>query len=219
MTSATVNYAKSAPSTSPADRRALRNLHRRQVRRRALTAATAIFVTRGYHAATMEEIAQRAGYSKPVLYSQFSGKLELYLAVLQDHIDTLVDSVQQALRATGNRDRVSAAVYAYFDFVDDETQGYRLVFDGDGSAEPSVQWRVTQAVDICVDAIADVIAHDTELDSHRARLFAACLVGASQFAARYWLTRGRIQPKADAAAAVVALCWGGLAHIPLHTTD
>ncbi|MEU6185868.1 TetR/AcrR family transcriptional regulator [Nocardia sp. NPDC047038] len=219
MTSATVNYTESTPSTSPADRRALRDLHRRQTRHQALTAATTIFVTRGYHAATMDEIAQCAGYSKPVLYNQFSGKLELYLAVLQNYIDTLVNSVQQALRATGNRNRVSAAVYAYFDFVDDETQGYRLVFDADGSAEPSVQWRVARAVDTCVDAIADVIAHDTELDFHRARLFAASLVGASQFAARYWLTRGRSQPKADAAAAVINLCWGGLAQIPLHTTD
>jgi AcrR family transcriptional regulator len=139
---------------------------------------------------------------------------------LQNHIDTLVDSVQEALRSTiGNRDRVSAAVHAYFDFIDDESQGHRLVFDCAVTEEPSVRWRIAQAVDTCVDAIAAVVVHEFELDFEHARLLAAGLVGASQFAARYWLATGRSQPKSEAADAVIALCWGGLADIPLHTAD
>ena len=59
-----------------------------------------VFVDSGYHAAGMDEIAERAGVSKPVLYQHFSSKLELYLAVLQRHVENLVSGVRQALRTT-----------------------------------------------------------------------------------------------------------------------
>src|ERR1700743_1188378 len=69
-------------------------------RGKLLMAASDSFVSRGYHAAGMDEIAERAGVSKPVLYQHFSSKLELYLAVLQRHVENLVSGVRQALRTT-----------------------------------------------------------------------------------------------------------------------
>lgn len=189
-------------------------------RRRVLTAATEVFVAHGYHEATMKEIAQHAAWSKPMLYEQFSGKLELYLAVLQNHIDKLTGSVERALRSTTvNHYRVRAAVQAYFDFVDHEAQGFRLVFDCPVPSEPSVQWRVGRATDAIVDAVSEVVACDSGLNPHSARLLAVGLVGASQSAARYWLDTGRAVPKPDAVAAVIALCWGGLSQIPLHSAE
>ncbi|MGW4122375.1 TetR/AcrR family transcriptional regulator [Nocardia sp. NPDC004711] len=193
-------------------RRALR-------RRRTLTAATEVFVARGFHAATMDEIAHRAGWSKPILYKEFSGKLELYLAVLEHHIDALTDGVQRALHSTtANRDRVRAAIQGYFDFVDHETQGFRLVFDSNVPSEPSVRWRIGRATDDCVTAVSTAVAHDSGLSPNRSRMLAAGLVGASQFAAQYWLDTGRAVPKADAIAAVITLCWGGLSSVPLQST-
>lgn len=189
-------------------------------RRRILTAATEVFVSRGYHEATMAEIARNAEWSKPMLYQQFSGKLELYLAVLQDHIDDLTSNVERALRSTAvNHYRVRAAVQAYFDFVDHETQGFRLVFDCPVPSEPSVQWRVGRATDAIVNAVSEVVASDSGLNPHSARLLAVGLVGASQSAAQYWLGTGRIIPKPDAVAAVITLCWGGLSEVPLHSAD
>ena len=58
-----------------------------------------MFVSQGYHAAAMDEIAERAGVSKPVLYQHFPGKLELYLALLDESVDTLVETVRDALRS------------------------------------------------------------------------------------------------------------------------
>ncbi|MEU1957297.1 TetR/AcrR family transcriptional regulator [Nocardia rhamnosiphila] len=184
-------------------------------RGRVLTAATEVFAARGYHAATMNEIAQAAGWTKPYLYRYFPGKLDMYLEVLQLYIDTLTTSVERALRAPpDNQHRVCAAVQAYFDFVDHETQGFRLIFDSDVPSEPAVQLRVGRANDACVGAVADVIARDSGSNPGQARLLAAGLVGAAQFAARYWLDTGRAIPKSDAVAAVITLCWGGLSHIP-----
>nr|WP_233608165.1 TetR/AcrR family transcriptional regulator [Nocardia stercoris] len=185
-------------------------------RAQLLAAAGEVFVLRGYHAAGMDEISQCAGVSKPVLYQHFSSKLELYLAVLQNYIDVLVSSVRQALRSTtDNRARVRAAVQAYFDFVDHETQGFRLVFESDLTSEPQVQRRVEQATEACVDAVYDLVSHDSGLDPYRARILAVGLVGASQITARYWLEAHRPIPKEEAVDTTVALCWGGLSHVPV----
>ncbi|MFE3003152.1 TetR/AcrR family transcriptional regulator [Nocardia sp. NPDC059246] len=219
MTAELVEYERSpmgSGAPSGHSTRAWRDFRRRC----ALTAATEVFVARGYHAATMSEIAERAGFSKPVLYKQFSSKLELYLAVLQQHIDTLTENVRHALHsAAPSRDRVHTAVKAYFDFIDSEAQGFRLVFDSDALAEPSVQWRLGRAADACVEAITGAIAQDAAMNTTQARLLAAGLVGASQFAARYWLDTGRTSSKADAVESVVALCWGGLSRIPLSRIE
>src|SRR5215475_2421457 len=87
-------------------------------RAQLLAAAQDVFVANGYHAAAMDEIAERAGVSKPVLYQHFPGKLELYLALLETHVDELVERVRTAMESTtDNKLRVNAAVAAFFDFV------------------------------------------------------------------------------------------------------
>src|SRR5438445_13399728 len=72
-------------------------LPRHERRRQLLDAALEVFVSQGYHAAAMDEIAERAGVSKPVLYQHFPGKLELYLALLDESVGTLIDTMRDAL--------------------------------------------------------------------------------------------------------------------------
>src|ERR671926_1548320 len=80
-------------------------------RKQLLAAAQQIFVAHGYHAAAMDEIAERAGVSKPVLYQHFPGKLELYLALLDTHCEVLIGHVREAMTATSdNKERVSGAM-------------------------------------------------------------------------------------------------------------
>lgn len=214
MTAELLDYdADSPPSRGTAAR-----MRRAQRRQQVISAASSLFDSAGYHAATMAEIAALAGWSKPIVYRQFSGKLDLYLAVLQEHIDDLTQSVERALRSnTTNRYRVQAAVQAYFDFADQQPAGFRLVLDPDLVNEPSVQWRIGRATDACIGAVTAAIAQDSDLSPARSHLMAAGLVGASQVAARYWLDTGRGMPKADAVAGVVTLCWGGLAAVPLRS--
>src|ERR1700685_1989616 len=93
-------------------------LPRHERRRQPLGAALAVLLSRGYHAAAMDEIAERAGVSKPVLYQHFPSKLELYLALLDESVGGLVDTVRSALRSTSeNKQRVGATFGAYFEFV------------------------------------------------------------------------------------------------------
>jgi AcrR family transcriptional regulator len=191
-------------------------LPRDERRGQLLIAASDIFVDRGYHAAGMDEIAERAGVSKPVLYQHFSSKLELYLAVLQRHVENLVSGVRQALRTTtDNRQRLRSAVQAFFDFIEHDSQGYRLIFENDNTTEPQVAAQVRVATESCVDAVYDLISADSGLDPHRSRMIAVALVALSVDCARYWLDSDRPISKDDAVDGTVFFAWGGLSHVPL----
>lgn len=191
-------------------------LPRGERRGQLLSAASEVFVDRGYHATGMDEIADRAGVSKPVLYQHFSSKLDLYLAVLQLHVDTLLSRVRQALRTTtDNRQRLRAAVQAFFDFIEHDSQGYRLIFENDFVSEPQVAAQVKVATEACTDAVFDLISRDSGLEPHRARIIAVGLVGISVDCARYWLNADRPISKEDAVEATVQFAWGGLSHVPL----
>jgi AcrR family transcriptional regulator len=122
-------------------------LPRRARRNQLLGAAQEVFVAQGYHAAAMDDIADRAGVSKPVLYQHFPGKLDLYLALLDQHCESLLQAVRAALASTtDNKQRVAATMDAYFAYVEDEGGAFRLVFESDLTNEPAVRDRVDGAL-------------------------------------------------------------------------
>jgi AcrR family transcriptional regulator len=189
-------------------------------RKQLLAAAQDVFVANGYHAAAMDDIAERAGVSKPVLYQHFPGKLELYLALLDTHCDALVAHVRDAMAATtDNKDRVGGATRAYFEFVDHESEAFRLVFESDLRNEPAVRERVDRAERDCIDAITATIMADTGVERAPAELLAAGLVGAAVTSAQFWLSGGRQLPKETAEALMAALSWRGIASFPLQGSD
>src|SRR5262252_4966335 len=140
-------------------------------RRQLLTAAQEVFVAQGYHAAAMDEIAERAGVSKPVLYQHFPGKLELYLALLDESADELVGIVREALSSTtDNKQRVPATFQAFFDFVSSSGEAFRLVFESDLSNEPAVRERLDRTMRYCAEMISQFIREDAGVRDDEARL-------------------------------------------------
>jgi len=185
-------------------------------RAQLLESALDVFVAQGYHAAAMDDIAERAGVSKPVLYQHFPGKLELYRALLTTCADDLVLRVRDAIAATSdNRERVEAAVSAYFDFVADDGQAYRLVFESDLRGEPEAAAVVDGALTRCIETVAAAVTADAGLDAPRARLLAVGLVGLSQVGAQYWLDTEQEVPRDEAVALMASLAWRGLAGFPM----
>ncbi|MFN2625547.1 MAG: TetR/AcrR family transcriptional regulator, partial [Mycobacteriales bacterium] len=180
--------------------------------------AQEVFVAQGYHATAMDDIAQRAGITKPVLYQHFPGKLDLYVALLDQHVEQLVRDVRTALESTtDNRERVHASITAYFDFVGDDG-AYRLVFESDLRNEPAVRDRVERALQACADAIAQTIAADTGLATTEAQLLSVALAGLAEVSARWWLTSGGTVSKDRAVELLVALAWRGLSRGPSSST-
>jgi AcrR family transcriptional regulator len=185
-------------------------------RAQLLVAARDVFAAHGYHAAAMDDIAEKAGVSKPVLYQHFPGKLELYRALLTTSADELVERVSTALESTDdNHERAQAAVAAYFDFAAGEGEAYRLVFESDPRGEPEATAVVESALSRCLDVIASAVTTDAGLDPPRARLLAVGLVGLSQVAAQYWLDSDHTVPRDEAIALMTSLAWRGLAGFPL----
>jgi AcrR family transcriptional regulator len=202
--------------TATSDARPRSNrLPRHERRRQLLDAALEIFVSRGYHAAAMDEIAERAGVSKPVLYQHFPGKLELYLALLDESVDGLVDTVRSALRSTPeNKQRVGATFGAYFEFVGGHDEAYRLVFESDLSNEPAVRARLDRVQQECADLVSQVVKEDAGISDDEARLLSIAMVGMAQVSARYWLSsHGHITRQA-AEQMVARLAWRGISGWP-----
>jgi AcrR family transcriptional regulator len=149
--------------------------------------------------------------SKPVLYQHFPGKLDLYIALLESHVDELVRRVQGALASTtDNKQRVHAAVGAFFDFVNGDAGAFRMVFESDLRGEPDVQDAVDRATSASVDAITETITADAGLDEDRARLLAVGLVGLSQVSARFWLAHHSTISQEEAVALTANLAWRGI---------
>jgi AcrR family transcriptional regulator len=189
-----------------------RNARRAQL----LESALEVFVAQGYHAAAMDDIAERAGVSKPVLYQHFPGKLELYLALLDQSCDTIVEACRTALLATDdNKQRVAATMDVFYDYVASARGAFRLVFESDLTNEPAVRDRVDRVTRECADAITAVIHEDTGLPDEQSRLLAVSLVGMAQVSARFWLDAGGEIEQRDAATLVAGLAWRGIRGFPM----
>jgi AcrR family transcriptional regulator len=166
----------------------------------------------------MDEIAERAGISKPVLYQHFPSKLELYLALLDESVDALIDTVRSALSSTtDNKQRVAATFGAYFGFVANQDGAYRLVFESDLSNEPAVRERLDRSVQECAEMISEVIKGDTTVPDDAAHLLGVGLVGTAQVSARYWLRTGRQMPQEEAEQLMARLTWRGISGFPLSS--
>ena len=192
-------------------------LPRKARRAQLLDSALEVFVAQGYHAAAMDDIAERAGVSKPVLYQHFPGKLELYLALLEQSSDRIIDATHEALASThDNKLRVHR----------DDAGVLRLRRQRPGRVPAGLRVRPHQRAagaragrpghSVCAEEIAKVIHEDTGLPDEASRLLAVSLVGMAQVSARFWLDEGGEIDQADAATLVAGLAWRGISRFPLH---
>jgi AcrR family transcriptional regulator len=192
-------------------------LPRDQRRAQLLDAAKEVFTSKGYHAAAMDDIAEAAGVSKPVLYQHFPSKLDLYLALLDSSCERLVEIVTEALASTDhNADRVVATMGAFYEFVSSSAGEFRFVFESDLTGEGLVQQRLWRVNDEIADAIAAVISEDTALPGAESKLLAISLVGIAQVSARYWVSGDSAKiPLDEAKQLVSSLAWRGISGFPL----
>jgi AcrR family transcriptional regulator len=190
-------------------------LPRDERRAQLLVAALEVFTGAGYHSAAMDEIADRANVSKPVLYQHFPSKLDLYLAVLDLHIDSLVFAIQKAIASNReNSARVAATVEAYFGLIDSEGEAFRLLFESDMNVEPQVRERLNRMTYDCAAAVSAVISIDTGLGKEESMMLAVGIIGTVQTTARHWLDRDGKIDRQRATELVMNLIWRGISGFP-----
>jgi AcrR family transcriptional regulator len=178
-------------------------------RRQLLDVATAVFGGSGYHEASMDEVAEAAGVTKPVLYQHFASKRELYLELLDDVGTRLIDAVVAATRAAEDpHQQVEAGFRAYFGFVAGHANAFRLLFGGARQPDEECVAVAERVAQVMADIIAGLI--DVDLDPEHRRLLGHAVVGLAEATSRQWV-RQDMQPDAGLLARWIAdAAWSGL---------
>lgn len=180
-------------------------------RRRTQLLATALdlFAERGYHSTSMDDIADAAGVTKPVLYQHFTAKKALFVELLDEVGRQLLEAIADATQhATGPRQQVEAGLIAYFRFVAGHHSAFVLLFGGGARRDEEFAEAVLGVERVIADFIAPLIAADID-DEHRA-LLANAVVGLAESASRHWVATGSTEPAEQAALRVANLAWAGL---------
>ena len=179
-------------------------------RRQLLDVALRTFADRGYHETSMNDLAEAAGVTKPVLYQHFRSKRALYLELLEDVGGRLRDAIEKATaEAGGPREQVHAGFRAYFTFVAVQKPAFQLLFGGGARRDEEFADAVRKVEVSIAETIADLIVVEG-LDAERRRLLAHGIVGVAEGTSRHWLAGGMKGNTDELAAQVAALAWAGL---------
>jgi AcrR family transcriptional regulator len=178
-------------------------------RQQLVETALALFAARGMHGTSMDDIAEAAGVTKPVLYQHFRSKRALFTELLDQVGQQLLTAISKATaRATTPREQVELGLTAYFQFVADHHSSFVLLF-GDGTRRDE---EFASAVNGVENTIADFVATliNAGLDDDHRQLLAHAIVGMTESASRRWVDSGAKEPAAVAASRVASLAWAGL---------
>ena len=183
----------------------------KQRREQLLEVGRKLFAEKGFEGTTVEEIAAKAGVSKPVVYEHFGGKEGLYAVVVDREILRLLDGITGALSApTTPRGLLEAAAMSLLDYVEGSRDGFRILVR-DSPAGQSTGSFASLISDVASQVEHLLAAEFTErgLDPRTAPLYAQMLVGMVALTGQWWLDSRKFK-KADVAAHLVNLAWNGL---------
>ena len=195
-----------------------RRLTAEQRRQQLYAVALELFAQRGYRATTMDDIAEAAGVTKPLLYQHFSSKRALYLELVDSIARDLLSAVREAvMRADGPRQQVELGFAAYFRLVVSREAEFRLLYGRDHADEMELGRALRAVEDAIAEAIDPLI--DAGLEPDHRRLLAYGIVGMAEGASRRFMEQ-RPEGKSDAAVVdeeaqrlagrMADLAWAGL---------
>ncbi|MCU1483345.1 MAG: putative TetR family transcriptional regulator [Actinomycetia bacterium] len=178
-------------------------------RRQLLDVALDVFAADGFHSTSMNDVAEAAGVTKPVLYQHFTSKRQLYLELLDDVGTRIGRRIADATAAAGSpREQVEAGFAAYFRFVHDHRSAYQLLFGGGARRDPEFADSVRRVEEHLARSIAELIEADIDPD-HR-RTLAYGLVGMAETTSRLWVAEDLDHDPEILARQVADLAWAGL---------
>ena len=182
-----------------------------------LDAALAVFSERGYHDASIDEIAGEAGVSKALIYEHFSSKQELYGELIARNARDLTQRVAGALSGVeveSTAERLATGLEAFFAFVEERRDAWRMLFRDPSDPESAavldrMVGQVTAEVTVLISQ--DPGARDLTRGQadHSLRLLAEMLVGGAQSMANWW-TDHPDTPRAELVEIAMDFAWLGL---------
>jgi len=179
-------------------------------RQQLLDVGRSLFAERGFEATSTEEIAARAGVSKPIVYEHFGGKEGLYAVVVDREMQSLLDRMTGALTAGHPRALLEQAALALLTYVEDETDGFRILVRDSPVATSTGTF--SSLLNDIASQVEYILAREFKargFEPKLAGLYSQALVGMVALTGQWWLEARR--PKRDEVAAhLVNLAWNGL---------
>ncbi|HEX2301596.1 MAG TPA: TetR/AcrR family transcriptional regulator [Pseudonocardiaceae bacterium] len=185
-------------------------------REQLLDVGRALFAQKGFDAASIEEVAHRAGVSKPVVYEHFGGKEGLYAVVVDREMRQLLQRITSALSAGHPRELLEQAALSLLGYIQDSSDGFRILVRDSPVATSSGTF--SSLLNDIASQVEHILGREFALrgyDTQLAGLFSQSLVGMVALTGQWWLEE-RKPAKEEIAAHLVNLAWNGLSHLEHH---
>ncbi len=177
----------------------------------------AVFAKRGYEAASMEEIADRAKVSKPIVYEHFGGKEGIYAVIVDREMDYVVRRIVDAIATGTPRERVERAALAFLIYVRDHPEGFAVLAQ---DSPLTSRGRLSSLLNDLAERVGDLFAaafKSAGYDAKAAPIYAHALVGMVTFVGKWWMDTRKPSVE-EVAKHIGALAWMGLRHLPKRPT-
>jgi AcrR family transcriptional regulator len=197
---------------------ARRRLTKDERRARIMTAAARVFAERGYEAASLDEIAEAAGISKPVIYDHFESKRELHISLLESHSqEALAFLAERVVGGSTVEEQLARGFDAFLEYVETHPYAWRLVFHDPMAADAAIVEAHERIRRRTSDAIAALTTAEPEsqagfegLDRQAAgELMAEMMKTASNGVAAWWYDHREVS-RDVLVRALMGFCWLGL---------
>lgn len=174
-----------------------------------------MFAKQGYEYALIEDIAQKAGVSKPIVYEHFGAKEGLYAAIVEREMDDLVLRVSDSIAQGTPRQRFENAVSAFMKYAREEPEGFAVLTRD----SPTAVGRrgLTRVIDDLALRVTEVFTKEFTRAGYApaiSPIFAHALVGMVTQVGQWWAAEGRSVDPEYVVKHLSALGWLGLRHLP-----
>jgi AcrR family transcriptional regulator len=180
-------------------------------REQLLDVGRSVFAERGFDAASIEEIAQRAGITKPVVYEHFGGKEGLYAVIVDREVQNLISRFSSnVLEESHPRGMLEKAAQTFLRYIEEEKEGFRiLVRDSPVGSSTGTLASVISDIASQVEYVFAGEFKTRGYDVKLAPLYSQALVGMVALVGQWWLDAGK-PSRAQVSAHLVNLAWNGL---------
>jgi AcrR family transcriptional regulator len=172
-----------------------------------------LFAERGLDGTSIEEIAARAGVSKPVVYEHFGGKEGLYAVVVDREVGRFLEMATRVLEGDDTMPKFEVAAVSLLRYIQDNADGFRiLVRDSNPTSGSGTFASLISDVASQVEYILGDVLKARGYDPKLAPMYAQMLVGMVAFTGQWWLDARK--PDLEVVAAhLVNLAWNGLSQL------